>query len=88
LGRKAARIDAEIDERVNDDSADERGDYDYQHFQTEGTHTGSLPKAGLSIKSGDSKKTRPRRRAVAAPMNHFPPRPPTYLVAREEFGSD
>jgi hypothetical protein len=56
LRRKAAWIDAEIDERVNGNSADERGDYDYQHFQTDGTHTGSVPKAGLSIKSGDSKK--------------------------------
>jgi hypothetical protein len=46
LSRKAARIDAEIDERVNDGSADERGDDNYQHFQAEGTHTGSPLKKG------------------------------------------
>jgi hypothetical protein len=32
LGRKAAGVDAEINERVNDGSADERGDDDYQRF--------------------------------------------------------
>jgi hypothetical protein len=58
LRRKAARIDAEINERVNDGSADERGDDNYQHFQAEGTHTGGPLQRGLSIKSGDSKKTR------------------------------
>jgi hypothetical protein len=80
LSRKAARIDAEIDERVNDGGADERRDYDYQHFQTEGTHTGSLPKAGLPIKSGDSRKTRPGRRAVAGTHESIPARPPRRLL--------
>jgi hypothetical protein len=47
LRRKAARVDAEIDERVNDGSADERGDDDYQHFRADGTHTGNLPKRGV-----------------------------------------
>jgi hypothetical protein len=52
LSRKAARIDAEIDERVNDGSADERGDDNYQYFQAEGTHTGSPhPKGGYRSKA-------------------------------------
>src|ERR1700729_1444030 len=46
LSRKAARIDAKIDERVIDGSADERGDDNYQHFQAEGTRTGSPPQKG------------------------------------------
>jgi hypothetical protein len=79
LSRKAARIDAKIDERVNDGSTDERGDDNYQHFQAEGAHTGSPPskREGLSIKSCDSKKTRPRRRAKATSMRLFGPGCPT-----------
>src|ERR1700722_19085508 len=46
LSRKAARIDAKIDERVIDGSAGERGDANYQHFQAEGTLTGSPPQKG------------------------------------------
>jgi hypothetical protein len=56
LGRKAARIDAEINERVNDGSADERGDDNYQHFQAEGTHIGSLPKRGYRSKAAIPRK--------------------------------
>ena len=75
LRRKAARIDAEIDERVDDDGADERDDDDDQHLQTECAHIGSLPNAGLWIKSGDSKKharaaARSRRRCVNSNTNH------------------
>jgi hypothetical protein len=66
LGRKAAGVDAEINERVHDDSADERGGEDHQHFQAEATHTGILSAAWLAMKSGDSKKTRPRRSSEAA----------------------
>jgi hypothetical protein len=62
LSRKAARIDAEIDERVNDGSADERGDDNYQHFQAEGTHTGSPP----SKRRYRSKAAIPRKHARGA----------------------
>lgn len=61
LSRKAARIDAKIDERVNDGSADERGDDNYQHFQAEGTHTGSPP----SKRRYRSKAAIPRKHAAA-----------------------
>jgi hypothetical protein len=52
---------------VNDGSADERDDYNYQHFQAEGTHTGSLPKAGPSVIRNDHcEKASLRGRIIAA----------------------
>jgi hypothetical protein len=57
LGRKTAGVDAEVNERVDDDSTNERGGHDYYNFQTKRTHALSPSLRGLSIKSGDSKKT-------------------------------
>jgi hypothetical protein len=55
LRRKGPGVDAEVNERVHDNSANEHGGEDHQHLQAEATHTGILPAAWLAIKSGESK---------------------------------
>jgi hypothetical protein len=84
-----------MDERVNNDSADERADDNYQHFQAECTHTGSpLKKGAIGQKRRFHENppvAQPGGGALAfqgANLSRAHPRPRIWTVGRCWFVSD